>query len=211
MLYVEFHRLRWKKKPKGELFTETTNRTAKYCQLAQPCFRLSPKPPSTRCSQTSQVEETRGREATARTAPRGDPKSARDACVRCCPAILSSHSSSRSPLWQQLWDGGAPWSCLGCSLVCSQAQRRPHCPCSLQRDLRFSPWGSQSHQCVHLSFRERLLLFLPQAGVTTFFVGLHRLLFFPLIYPGASSSSTWNFAPPSGRNLSLQSAGSRRS
>lgn len=125
MLYVEFHRLRWKKKPKGELFTETTNRTAKYCQLAQPCFRLSPKPPSTRCSQTSQVEETRGREATARTAPRGDPKSARDACVRCCPAILSSHSSSRSPLWQQLWDGGAPWSCLGCSLVCSQAQTTP--------------------------------------------------------------------------------------
>lgn len=200
MLCVEFHRPQRKKKPKGELFTETTNWTAKYCQLAQPCFRLSPKPPSTRCSQTSQVEETRGRRWLPVRLQEEIPKLHVTPVSTAAPPSSHPTAPLGHPCGSSFGMGGTlvlP-GLLSCRFPSSDNPTAPAASSGV------FAWGSQSHQCVHLSFRERLLLFLPPAGVTTFFVGLHRFLFFPLIYPSASSSSTWNFAPPQGRNLSFQ-------
>lgn len=53
----------------------------------------------------------------------------------------------------------------------------------------FPPWVLRGTSVIHLIPQERLPLLLLQAGVTTFFVGLHQLLFI-LIYSSASSSST---------------------
>lgn len=87
-----------------------------------------------------------GRQRTALLPPRRDLKHARDTCVICSSAFLSSHSnqSSYSVMWQQLFGYGStyqhPWGCCPvCPAILSAPTLRKHFHESV---FAFSLWPS---------------------------------------------------------------------